>query len=139
MLITINPICSSGSNGFCWLAGFEINVICGGHSMQCITHCMPIITDLLKFRKLEAMGKIFLAHLHLFIFFPCCRCIHNYEISLLWKNITIETNLIEFKVCKYRNCKADGDWAITSAASLRALEAFCSPSATITWNFGHFL
>ena len=36
------------------------------------------------------------------------------------------------KVCKYRNCKALGESEITSDASLRALEAFISPSAAIT-------
>ena len=37
-----------------------------------------------------------------------------------------------FKVCKYRSCIADGDSFITSAASLRARDAFCSPSAAMT-------
>jgi len=40
---------------------------------------------------------------------------------------------IEFKVCKYRNCSAEEDSAITSEASLRALDAFCSPSAAMTF------
>ena len=31
-------------------------------------------------------------------------------------------------------CKAEGLSAITSAASLRAREAFCSPFAAMTWN-----
>ena len=34
--------------------------------------------------------------------------------------------------CKYRNCRAEDDSAITSEASLRALDAFCSPSAAMT-------
>lgn len=41
-------------------------------------------------------------------------------------------DLIELSVWRYRSCKADGDSAITSAASFSALDAFCSPSATIT-------
>lgn len=45
----------------------------------------------------------------------------------------ITLNLIELSVCKYRSCRADGDSAITSAASLKARDAFCSPSATITY------
>ncbi len=36
-------------------------------------------------------------------------------------------------VCKYRNCKAIGDSAMTSAASFNCLDAFCSPSAAITF------
>lgn len=40
---------------------------------------------------------------------------------------------IEFNVCKYRNCRAEDDSAITSEASLRALDAFCSPSAAMTF------
>ena len=35
--------------------------------------------------------------------------------------------------CKYRSWSADEDLAITSEASLKALLAFCSPSAAITW------
>lgn len=63
-------------------------------------------------------------------------CVFIFFINIVYIFIRIlnetKVNLIEFKVCKYRNCKADGDSAITSAASLRALDAFCSPSATIT-------
>ncbi len=33
---------------------------------------------------------------------------------------------------RYLNCSADEDSAITSDASLSALEAFCSPSAAMT-------
>ena len=33
---------------------------------------------------------------------------------------------------RYLSCNAAGDWAMTIEASLRALEAFCSPSAAIT-------
>lgn len=40
---------------------------------------------------------------------------------------------IELSVCKYRSCRAEGESAITSAASFRAREALCSPSAAITW------
>ena len=39
---------------------------------------------------------------------------------------------IEFKVWRYLNCRAAGDSEMTSAASLSALDAFCSPSAAIT-------
>ena len=41
---------------------------------------------------------------------------------------------MELRVCRYRSCKAAGDWDMMSAASLRARAAFCSPSAAITWN-----
>ena len=40
---------------------------------------------------------------------------------------------IVFRVCRYRNCRAAPDWAMTSAASFRDLEALCSPSAAITY------
>ncbi len=36
------------------------------------------------------------------------------------------------RVCKYRSWRAEGDSLMTSAASLSAREAFCSPSAAIT-------
>lgn len=36
------------------------------------------------------------------------------------------------RVCRYRSCKAEGDSLIMFAASLRAREAWCSPSAAIT-------
>ena len=39
---------------------------------------------------------------------------------------------IPVRVCRYRNCRAFGDCWITSAATLRAPEAFCSPSAAMT-------
>lgn len=42
---------------------------------------------------------------------------------------------IEFRVCKYLNCNAAAESAITSAASLSAREALCSPSAAITFEF----
>ena len=35
-------------------------------------------------------------------------------------------------VCRYLSCSATGDSAITLAASFRALEALCSPSAAMT-------
>jgi hypothetical protein len=40
----------------------------------------------------------------------------------------------EFKchTCKYRSCNAAGESPMISEASLKALEAFCSPSAAIT-------
>ena len=34
--------------------------------------------------------------------------------------------------CRYRSWRADEDSAITSEASFKAREAFCSPSAAIT-------
>ena len=37
------------------------------------------------------------------------------------------------KVCKYRSCNACGDSWMTSAASFKALAAFISPSAAITY------
>jgi hypothetical protein len=37
-----------------------------------------------------------------------------------------------FKVCRYRNCRADGLQAIISDAAFSAALAFCSPSAAIT-------
>uniref|UniRef100_A0A8C5UJK4 Uncharacterized protein n=1 Tax=Malurus cyaneus samueli TaxID=2593467 RepID=A0A8C5UJK4_9PASS len=37
------------------------------------------------------------------------------------------------KVCRYRSWRAAGDSVITMAASFRALDAFISPSAAITW------
>ena len=40
---------------------------------------------------------------------------------------------IVLRVCKYRSCRAEGASAMTSAASFNAREAFCSPSAAITW------
>lgn len=39
---------------------------------------------------------------------------------------------IVFNVWRYRSWMAAGDCAITSAASFKDLEAFCSPSAAIT-------
>ena len=42
---------------------------------------------------------------------------------------------IVFNVCRYRNCNAAPDCAMTSAASLRDLDALCSPSAAITCKF----
>ena len=39
---------------------------------------------------------------------------------------------IVFRVCRYRNCRAALDWAMTSAASFRECDALCSPSAAIT-------
>lgn len=39
---------------------------------------------------------------------------------------------IELRVCRYRSCRADGDWLITSAASFKARDARCSPSAAMT-------
>ena len=42
---------------------------------------------------------------------------------------------IVFKVCRYRNCNAAPDCAMTSAASLRDLDALCSPSAAITCKY----
>lgn len=40
---------------------------------------------------------------------------------------------IEFNVCKYRSWRAAGLQAITSAASFKARDALCSPSAAITF------
>lgn len=40
---------------------------------------------------------------------------------------------IAFNVWRYRSCKAAGDSQMTSAASLRARDALCSPSAASTW------
>lgn len=40
---------------------------------------------------------------------------------------------IVLRVWRYRSWRAAGDSLITSAASLKALLAFCSPSAAITW------
>lgn len=37
------------------------------------------------------------------------------------------------KVCRYRSWRAAGDSVITMDASFRALDAFISPSAAITW------
>ena len=37
------------------------------------------------------------------------------------------------RVWRYLSCKAAGDSEMMSLASFRALEAFCSPSAAITW------
>lgn len=39
---------------------------------------------------------------------------------------------IEKNTCKYRSCSAAGESPMISEASLKALEAFCSPSAAIT-------
>jgi hypothetical protein len=41
------------------------------------------------------------------------------------------SHLIDDKVCKNRNWSATGDWAMMKAASLKAFEAFCSPSAAM--------
>jgi len=38
------------------------------------------------------------------------------------------------RVWRYLNCRAAGLSEMMSLASLRALLAFCSPSAAITWN-----
>ena len=35
--------------------------------------------------------------------------------------------------CRYLSCRADEDSAITMDASFNAFEAFCSPSAAMTW------
>ncbi len=40
---------------------------------------------------------------------------------------------MELSVCRYLSCRAEEDSAITSEASFRAREAFCSPSAAITY------
>jgi len=40
---------------------------------------------------------------------------------------------MELRVWRYLSCSAWGDWWITVAASLRARDAFCSPSAAITF------
>ena len=40
---------------------------------------------------------------------------------------------IVFSVCRYRSCRADGDSLMMSAASFRARDAFCSPSAATTY------
>ena len=40
---------------------------------------------------------------------------------------------IVLRVCKYRSWRAEGDWAMMSAASLSARAAFCSPSAANTY------
>lgn len=37
------------------------------------------------------------------------------------------------RVCRYRSWRAAGDSVITMDASFRALDAFISPSAAITW------
>lgn len=49
-------------------------------------------------------------------------------------NIMVEffSAAMEFSVCKYRSCIAAGDSIIMSAASFKARDAFCSPSAART-------
>ena len=42
---------------------------------------------------------------------------------------------IVFSVCRYRNCRAALDCAMTSAASFNDLDARCSPSAAITYKY----
>lgn len=43
---------------------------------------------------------------------------------------------IVVSVCRYRSCRAAGDSVITMEASFRALDAFISPSAAITYGEG---
>ena len=43
---------------------------------------------------------------------------------------------MELSVWRYRSWSAEGDCWSTSAASFSAFEAFCSPSAAITWAQG---
>lgn len=41
---------------------------------------------------------------------------------------------MEFRLCRYRSWRADGDSAMTREASFSALDAFISPSAAMIWN-----
>ena len=47
--------------------------------------------------------------------------------------VELRSAAMALRVWRYLSCRAEGDSAITSAASFRALEAFNSPSAAITW------
>ena len=50
-------------------------------------------------------------------------------------NITVDDCSVEIpvSVCRYLSCRACGDFSMTSAAFVRAPEAFFSPSAAITF------
>ena len=63
----------------------------------------------------------------------------NYTNTFLQKFFLTGNTIVEFfsaaivdNVCKYLNCNAVGDWLMTSAAALSAIDAFCSPSAATT-------
>ena len=53
---------------------------------------------------------------------------------MLYIEETYEKYALGF-TCKYLNCSAEEESAITSDASRKALLAFCSPSAAITYGW----
>lgn len=58
---------------------------------------------------------------------PCSRSMGNGKMMVEFFSAAMVVS-----VWRYRSCKAAGDSEITMEASLRALEAFISPSAAIT-------
>ena len=67
----------------------------------------------------------------------CCR-LYNVEQASCYscwsRHLPAE---MELSVWRYRSWSAEGDCWSTSAASFSAFEAFCSPSAAITWAAAH--
>lgn len=67
----------------------------------------------------------------------------HFDANLASRSIGSGNIMVEFfsaeivlRVWRYRSWIAAGDWAITSAASFKARDAFCSPSAAITYYIG---
>ena len=65
-------------------------------------------------------------------YFSCFSFILRYPLKGFNLGSTLLHNNI-YLTWRYLSCKAEDDSAMTSEASLNALEAFCSPSAAITY------
>ena len=48
--------------------------------------------------------------------------------------VELRSEEIVLRVCRYRSCIAPGDSEMMSAASFSDRDAFCSPSAAMTFN-----